>query len=79
MIRSYVVDAPNAAESVDHRPCDPDEALRIRMGQDGLHGVAEVDDFPAVSDTPHVGQYPHFLAPGLNEINGGDLPLLSAQ
>ena len=78
-IRAYVVNAPHLAEAVDDRCGDRGEALRIRMGQHGLDGVAQVVDLGADGDRPHVGQDTHLLAPRLRHFSRGNAPVLRVQ
>ena len=79
VVRTYVVDASNSAETVDHRVCDPGEKLRMRMRQHRLDRVPQVDDLAAEGDSAHVRQHTHLLPPCLHEVHGGDLSLLRPQ
>ena len=56
-----------------------DQVRRLRVGQHGRDGAAEVDDLAAERDAAHVRQYADLLAPGLDYIAAGDLSLLRAQ
>ena len=79
MIRPYVVDASQPAESVDHRVGDQGEALGVRMGQYGLDRIAQGEDLPAEGDAAHVRRHAHFLPPRLHDFSGGNPSLLRSE
>ena len=79
VIGANVVDAPDLAEATHHRSRDVGEALRVRMRQHRLDGVAEVVDLAADGDRARMGQDAHLLAPRLRDISRGNAPVLRVQ